>query len=303
MSRRRSVSVIRGWRQEREIKEVLNPWFVETYLGWQLENAEWLRETVPGGRRHEKLLLAAPIIHTDRLREGLMPSSWHKSLTCCRSQQKVTSHLINITWNPQRKHPFKKYFFLRHINFPLLRISSALNRPCEQTVSALKWSLFVANLANLNVGLMSNQSTGNSANDGYKTNYFIILILFSFHKLKQRNSHDSPAAKYSTYKLSFANPKHDAKSNKEICRVPGKLNFQSTPRRWTRCYDKAFSAHVRTVNGVNRPGAWEETGVSAGCGALSADRAVLRQHSQTATTPTTDWEFRGCFLLQFNIFS
>lgn len=49
-------------------------------------------------------------------------------------------------------------------------------------------------------------------------------------------------------------------------------------------------------------GVWEETGGNSGLGTLSADSSTLRQHSQTATTPVTDWEFSGGFLLQFNIF-
>lgn len=48
---------------------------------------------------------------------------------------------------------------------------------------------------------------------------------------------------------------------------------------------------------------WEETG-KAGSGTLSADSSVLRQHSQAATTPLPDWQFRGRFLPlnAFNIF-
>lgn len=49
-------------------------------------------------------------------------------------------------------------------------------------------------------------------------------------------------------------------------------------------------------------GVWEETGGNAGCGTLSADGSVLRQHSQTAATPIAGWEFREDFLLKFNIF-
>ena len=71
--------------------------------------------------------------------------------------------------------------------------------------------------------------------------------------------------------------------------------YMHMDRRWT-------GGVCRRQTCVPAAAVWEETGGNAGGGTLSADSSVLRQHSRAARAPRPDWQFRGRFLPQVNIF-